>query len=84
MRHAILPPAVPRLQTPRLVLRALDPGDADDIFAYAADPEVAQYTLALCKSNLHRRGRRMGDGTRCPFHKFMTSGVVARLYGLEA
>ena len=45
MRHATLPPAVPRLQTPRLVLRALGPGDADDIFAYAADPEVARYTL---------------------------------------
>jgi len=29
----------------RLVLRALAPGDAEDIFAYAADPDVAQYTL---------------------------------------
>jgi ribosomal-protein-alanine N-acetyltransferase len=29
----------------RLVLRALAPGDADDIFAYAAEPEVARYTL---------------------------------------
>jgi RimJ/RimL family protein N-acetyltransferase len=44
MRNATLPPVVPQLQTPRLVLRVLDPGDADDIFAYAADPEVAQYT----------------------------------------
>src|SRR5262249_37817517 len=45
MPTTTLPPAVPRLQTPRLVLRALDPGDANDIFAYAADPEVARYTL---------------------------------------
>jgi len=27
------------------VLRALVPEDADDIFAYAADPDMAQYTL---------------------------------------
>src|SRR5262249_35158620 len=37
--------AVPQLETTRLVLRALVPGDADDIFAYAADPEVAHYTV---------------------------------------
>jgi ribosomal-protein-alanine N-acetyltransferase len=34
-----------RLETAHLVLRALALRDADDIFAYAADPEVAQYTL---------------------------------------
>jgi ribosomal-protein-alanine N-acetyltransferase len=52
MRRVTLPPAVPRLHTPRLVLRALDPGDADDIFAYAADPEVAQYTLWRAHTSL--------------------------------
>jgi len=45
MSNAATPHAVPRLETTRLVLRALVPGDADDIFAYAADPDVAQYTL---------------------------------------
>ena len=45
MSNAATPPPVPQLETPRLVLRALVPGDADDIFAYAADPDVAQYTL---------------------------------------
>src|SRR5438552_1700093 len=39
--HSVVSP----LQTARLILRALDPADADDILAYAADPEVAQYTL---------------------------------------
>src|SRR5262249_5176531 len=45
MSNAATPHAVPQLETPRLVLRALVPGDAEDIFAYAADPDVAQYTL---------------------------------------
>lgn len=33
----------PRLETERLVLRALVPGDAAAIFAYASDPKVARY-----------------------------------------
>lgn len=36
--------AVPRLETARVVLRRLDWDDADDIFAYASDPEVAALT----------------------------------------
>ena len=35
----------PRLETERLVLRALTPDDAAAIFAYASDPEVARYVL---------------------------------------
>jgi ribosomal-protein-alanine N-acetyltransferase len=35
----------PRLHTPRLLLRPVERGDADGIFAYASDPEVARYTL---------------------------------------
>lgn len=35
----------PRLETPRLSLRPLEPSDAPAIFAYASDPEVARYTL---------------------------------------
>ena len=68
MRDATLPPAVPRLQTPRLVLRALDPGDADDIFAYAADPEVAQYTLWRAHTSTEESRR---------FIAWLTSGSVA-------
>jgi ribosomal-protein-alanine N-acetyltransferase len=45
MSNEATPPPVPQLETMRLILRALAPGDADDIFAYAADPDVAQYTL---------------------------------------
>ena len=34
-----------RLTTPRLVLRPFGPGDVDDVFEYARDPEWAQYLL---------------------------------------
>ena len=34
-----------RLTTPRLVLRPFGPGDVDDVFQYARDPEWAQYLL---------------------------------------
>lgn len=34
---------LPRLETPRLVLRALTMGDVDDIFAYASDEEVTRF-----------------------------------------
>ena len=39
------PGGPPRLETERLVLRALTPDDAAAIFAYASDPEVARYVL---------------------------------------
>src|SRR5579884_3287093 len=35
---------LPVIETERLTLRGLRPEDADDIFAYARDPEVARYT----------------------------------------
>ncbi|MDP9454879.1 MAG: GNAT family N-acetyltransferase [Actinomycetota bacterium] len=35
----------PRLETGRLLLRALTPDDAAAIFAYASDPEVARYMV---------------------------------------
>ena len=34
-----------RLTTRRLVLRPFGPGDVDDVFEYARDPEWAQYLL---------------------------------------
>lgn len=40
--ETIFPPLV-TLETERLVLRPLTPGDAEDIFAYACDPEVFVY-----------------------------------------
>ena len=36
---------LPTLETDRLLLRKLDLGDAEDIFEYARDPEVARYVL---------------------------------------
>ena len=34
----------PLIETPRLLLRAVRPGDADDLFAYARDPEISRFT----------------------------------------
>jgi [ribosomal protein S5]-alanine N-acetyltransferase len=34
----------PILDTPRLILRALRPGDLDDLYAYASDPEIDRFT----------------------------------------
>ena len=39
-----LPEQFLTLQTPRLILRKLEITDAEDIFAYASNPEVALYT----------------------------------------
>ena len=39
-----LPEQFLTLQTPRLILRKLAITDADDIFAYASDPQVTTYT----------------------------------------
>ena len=36
---------LPVLETPRLLLRPLRRGDAEDLFAWSADPEVARYVL---------------------------------------
>ncbi len=40
-----LPEQFLTLQTPRLILRKLEVTDAEAIFAYASDPQVATYTL---------------------------------------
>jgi ribosomal-protein-alanine N-acetyltransferase len=36
---------LPKLETERLILRKLNPGDAADVFEYASDPEVTRYLL---------------------------------------
>ena len=36
---------LPRVETPRLVLRRITMGDAQDLFAYSQDPEVARHVL---------------------------------------
>lgn len=35
---------LPTLETPRLILRPFTPADAEAVFAYARDPDVARYT----------------------------------------
>ncbi len=40
-----LPEQFLTLQTPRLILRKITIEDAEDIFAYASDPQVTNYTL---------------------------------------
>jgi RimJ/RimL family protein N-acetyltransferase len=36
---------LPALETDRLILRKMSPGDAEAVFAYASDPEVSRYAL---------------------------------------
>ena len=36
---------LPRLETPRLVLRRMTMADAEDIYAYGRDPEVSRHVL---------------------------------------
>ncbi|CAN5162317.1 GNAT family protein [soil metagenome] len=36
---------LPSIETDRLILRKMTPGDADAIFAYASDPEVTRYVV---------------------------------------
>ncbi len=47
--------AVPDLRTKRLVLRRFGPGDVDDVFAYARDPEWAEYLLPAVPQPYTRR-----------------------------
>src|SRR6266568_2705768 len=36
---------LPVIETERLLLRKMSPDDAEEMFAYASDPEVARYTI---------------------------------------
>ena len=45
MSPAVYFSSLPVLETPRLVLRPVRMRDAEDIFSYASDPEVARYVL---------------------------------------
>lgn len=43
---------LPTLETDRLLLRRIEPGDLEDIFEYASDPEVAKYCTWEAHSSL--------------------------------
>ena len=45
----------PELTTPRLALRPFGPGDVDDVFEYAKDPEWAEYLLDSVPQPYRRR-----------------------------
>ncbi len=47
--------AIPELRTKRLVLRRFGPGDVDDVFDYARDPEWAEYLLTAVPQPYTRR-----------------------------
>lgn len=46
---------IPELRTKRLVLRRFGPGDVDDVFAYARDPEWAEFLLRAVPQPYTRR-----------------------------
>ena len=46
---------LPELTTPRLVLQPFGPGDVDDLFAYAKDPEWAEFLLDSVSQPYTRR-----------------------------
>ena len=45
---------LPTLETARLLLRKMNHDDAQDLFEYASDPEVAKYTIGFCTMQLNR------------------------------
>ena len=60
----------PQLTTARLTLRPFGPGDVDDVFEYARDPEWAEYLLDVVPQPYTRRnaeefiaGRMLAPGT---------------------
>ena len=62
---------LPELTTPRLVLRPFRPGDVDDVFEYAKDPEWAEFLRDAAPQPYTRRnaeefiaGRMMAPGSQ--------------------
>ena len=45
MRASKVSGDVPTIETDRLILRKMTPGDAEAMFAYASDPEVTRYAI---------------------------------------
>lgn len=56
--------SLPTLSTPRLTLRRLRLRDADDLFAYAADPEVARHVLWDAHRNISQSRRFLWGAIR--------------------
>ena len=81
---------IPELRTKRLVLRRFAPGDVDDTFAYARDPEWAEYLLTAVPQPYTRRNaeefiaRKMrASPEREPTWAIALDGTVVGAIGLS-
>lgn len=73
----------PQLTTPRLTLRPFGPGDVDDVFKYAGDPEWAEYLLDAIPQPYTRRnaeeyiaGRMVASGREFVWAMVHDSAVI--------
>ena len=80
--------AMPPIETERLILRRLDMNDAQDIFSYGRDPEVARHVLwepyesvSECRSYIRtmQRRYRMGDPSSWGIELRSTGRVVGTI-----
>ena len=81
---------IPELRTKRLVLRRFAPGDVDDVFDYARDPEWAQYLLTAVPQPYTRRnaeefiaGKMRASPEREPTWAIALDGTVVGAIGLS-
>ena len=79
---------LPELRTERLVLRRFSPGDVDDAFDYARDPEWAKYLYRVPQPYTRRdaeefvAGRIRASAEREPTWAIALDGTVAGAVGL--
>ncbi len=81
---------LPELRTRRLVLRRFEPGDVDDVFDYARDPEWAEYLLTAVPQPYTRRnaeefiaGKMRASPEREPTWAIALDGTVVGAIGLS-
>ena len=74
---------LPELTTPRLVLRPFRPGDVDDVFEYAKDPEWAVFLRDAAPQPYTRRdaeefiaGRMLAPGSQFSWAIVLEGAVV--------
>ena len=82
--------AVPELRTKRLVLRRFGPGDVDDVFDYARDPEWAEFLLNAVPQPYTRRnaeefiaGKMRASPEQEPTWAIALDGTVVGAIGLS-
>ena len=77
---------LPRLATARLALRPFGPGDVDDVFEYASDPEWAEYLLDVVPQPYTRRNaeefiaaRMLAPNTELPWAIVLGGAVIGSI-----